>query len=577
MGILTIIEVLGKGYSREISHKSAMVLVFFIGLLTTLYNYQFVSLIQIDMLPMIYRELDVQFLTNDFFTNSSQLFNEDFIFAKLVGRAGKFLDIPTVIFILTLLANLGIAVAAYFTTKSLSKGNRMSGLIATILFLSLKTFQWGNREEIFRYDLTPEHLIMPFLILCIWQGIRQRILGVGVFAALATIIHPLSGPGIGGIMLFQILIGKLYRKDLTKVECYQFINAGVLISIPALMYVSSYAHSFNYQMSDALFIEIMKVRFPHHYFPSYFLKPEKLFQGVLFLSLATFSWYKLRTQFKVVIQSLIVTSCIVIMLCGIGWFFAEVVPNRFIITLQLWRFLTLLKIVSLIGIAMFLGSELMGFREKLLPVRNVLPFIGAGVICFYFSLTPKLLISFLILVIVLILSRKLFWLSLSLVLLFVIHNNFFTAKTNNTDLFKYFRAQVYLSDLNDAEADLASFIRANTSDESPLLCGPRNGRLRILANRALVVDAYGIPMNDKGMEEWWRRINEVYNRKKEIKLNHILQTEENYNKLEDQDFLRLQQKYDFDFVVVTKQHKSELQILYQNDYLKLLQMPKTDS
>jgi hypothetical protein len=568
-----------KYFSFEVSEGVALSFVLFVGLLTTMFSYRYVSLSHIDMLPMIYREANPNFLLNDFFTNSSQLFNEDFVFAKFVAGLGGVDGIPLVVFALTLIANIGIGLVAFYFAKDISKDNHLNGMIAALLILSLHTFQWGNRAEIFRYDLTPEHLIMPLLILCIWQGLKQNILKAGLFAALASIIHPLSGPGIGGIMLLQILIVKIYRSELNMSVVKQFLIAGFLISIPAVIYLISYLQSFEYQMTDALFIEIMKMRFPHHYLPSTFLTAEKLLTGIVFISVAIFSWLRLRSSIvnsKTIYLSLVCLTAILGVICFIGWFFAEIFPNRFIITLHLWRFLTIIKILGLLGTALFLGKQLSDLHTKS-PSLKLLLILGCFLVFFfYYAVEPILLACFAILLLTLFFSKKIYWTGLVLMLVFVLYNNVAPSgsKLFNTPSLNYFKSKIKISDLDDPEAKLAAFIRDNTADSSRLLCGPRNGRLRILAERALVIDATGIPMNDKGLEEWWSRINVVYLRNQDKKLSHIKQTVRFYNQLKDEDFTELKEELAFDYAVVDAQHKSDFLVLYKNRHLKLLEMPK---
>ncbi len=565
-----------RNYSALNSRHSFSFLLL-IGTLVSCYNYQFVSMWQIDMLPMIYREVNPQYLTNDFFTNSSQLFNEDFVFASFIGFLATIIGIPLVVFLLTLSSNIGIAVAAYLSAKDLSKGSKAMGLWAAVLFLSIRTFQWGNRAELFRFDLTPEQLIMPFLILCVWQGLKQNIRKVGIYAALASIIHPLSGPGIGGIMLLQILIGKIYRKEFKKRDWKEFLIAGSFISVPALIHAFQYLTSFNYQMADRLFIEIMNVRFPHHYLPSTFLKDEKLIIGVVFLGLSFYAWKRLK-KWEIVdnstFQSLWITSLVLLFFCFLGWLFAEVFPNRFIITLQLWRFLTILKIIGIISLSLFFGHSILKVKNKSLGFSGKLLLVLIVVFLFYLSIDYKLLFLIAILLLSLLLNRKLFGMVSILLLFGILHNNLLSFSSETPSYFSYFKVNYRISDLHDAEADIAKFIKENTPNDSRLLCGPRNGRLRILANRALVIEGFGIPMNDKGMEEWWSRLNQVYNRNSNRPLNHIRETEVNYNRLQDDDFYELRKKYNFDYVLVKANHKSELKELYQNSYFKLLEIPK---
>jgi hypothetical protein len=157
----------------------------------------------------------------------------------------------------------------------------------------------------------------------------------------------------------------------------------------------------------------------------------------------------------------------------------------------------------------------------------------------------------------------------------VLYNNVVPSGSTpiHSSAFSYFKPKIKIADLDDPEAKLAAFIRDKTADSSRLLSGPRNGRLRILAERALVIDATGMPMNDKGLEEWWRRIQAIYLYKQEKELSHIKQTVRFFNQLKDEDFSELKEEFEFDYVVVDAQHKSDLPVLYKNRYFKLLEMP----
>lgn len=595
---------------KAISLNKSVGFVVLIGVLISFYKYYYFGGIQIDMLPIIYRNLDSNFLPNDFYTNVSEAFNEDFIFAKIVGWFTHFVSLPMVFFSVTLLSNVGIALVSFFTARDLSKKNNLSGLIAAILAITISTFQWGNRDLLFRIELTPEHMIMPLILLAIWMGIKQRPLLVGLFAGLATFSHPLTGPGIGGLLLLQILITQIWYKQFNWNLIKKLALGGIICLLPLVLYLVPYYQSFDYKISDALFIEIMEARFPQHYLPSYFFTPLKLFTGLSFL-LATFlAWKKWKDEAKPPLyqySSLYIHTAILFVLCLLGWLFSEVWPTRFMFTLHPFRFLLILKFYGVLAFALYAGKIIESsatirtkativsavfippllllyqiWIKKYKEVPLVITLLYLGLFFYYGDLSRSFFEPFVLFFCLLwLFYRSLMYFKIAVLLLgigIIINLTDLPAKYLNERfdkaLSKRFRPDFFSNSESNSEVDLANYIKANTNEESLLLVMPRQGRLRILANRALVVDGYGMPMNDKGLEEWWYRMNAVYNKGEEEGFKHIKVTLPNYNKLSDEDLLELQEEFNFQYAVVLTSKQSNLQVAYENKDFKLLDFTK---
>jgi hypothetical protein len=598
---------------KNTSYKNSLSFVILIGVLISFYQYRYFGAMQIDMLPIIFRDLDPNFLKNDFYTNVSAGFNEDFIFAKIVGWGSLLFSLPIVFFGFTILSNIGISLGGFFAARDLSKKDNLTGIIASILLITNSTFQWGNRDLIYRSELTPEHLIMPLILLAIWMGIKQRPLLVGLFAGLATFCHPLTGPGIGGLILLQIFITQAYHKQLNIRLILRLVAGGLMLFGPLILYLIPYYNSFEYRISDELFIEIMTARFPQHYLASYFLTPLKLFTGIAFIVATFFSWKKWNQEIKPLKEfyfSILPISVMLALLFLIGWLFSEVWPTRFMYTLHPFRFLLLLKVYGLIAFALYAGTILNSsatiktkistgialFYPPLLLIQQVIIqkakniplvlFLGYLV---FFYLTEDYtrsayepFVLFFGLLMLFLFNRRYFQIAGLLLLAGVSFNLLLAPKLSlphrmEKALEKRFRPEIYSDSKVSSEVELARYIKNNTPENSLLLVMPKQGRLRILANRALVVDGYGIPMNDRGLKEWWYRMNAVYNKGNDISFRHIRETYPNYMKLTDSDLIELQEEFKFNFAVIKSSIETKHSIVYENEDYKLVDFSKIES
>jgi len=590
----------------SISLKHAWIFVVFAGVICTFHNYHFFGTSQIDMLPIIYRQMDTSFLANDWYTNISVDYNEDFIFSKFILLLSQFLSVPFIFFSLTLIANVGIAAAAFLATMDLSRSNHIAGILAAILVVCMPTFFWGVKDIFIRPNLTPEHLIMPLILLAIWKGVRQKPLLVGLLAGLATLIHPLTGPGVGGLILLQIVITQLWFKRFNRKLITHVLLAGLILLLPLLLHIIPYLNSFDVRISDEYFVEIMKMRFPHHYLPSYFLTPKKTIIGLLFIITAAIAWNKWRRMEylpKAVSYSVLPIATLLFLLCLFGWIFSEIVPTRLMYTLQPFRFLIILKFLGILMISFQLGelfSNSTDLKKKMIyglaafypPVFLVVETVGvklkSGLLlllaitvfvscAFWYPIhTLELFFALLLLLLFLYYSPKLFASGLSVLLLFILFNNLYTSSKNDSKFVRILTEKFVIAydydDIGQEAVALSDFIRENTPAKSKLLVPPRAGAIRITTNRALVIDAFSMPMNDRGIREWMYRMNQVYNRNSESPLREIRETIKNYNLLIDSDLLELRDQFNCNYAVFPSDYSTTIPVIYINSKYKLLQL-----
>jgi len=590
---------------KKVSFRNAIYFVIFVGSIATLHNYYFFSSTQIDQWPMVYREIDPNFLINDFFTNASATFNEDFIFAKVLAWFSNLMPLYYAVFVLTLISNIGIGITSFLMARDFSGKNNTTGMLAAVLVLTLSTFQWGNRDFLFRADLTPEHLIMPLILLSIWKGMKQQPLLTGLFAGIATFIHPLTGPGIGGLMLLQILFTQIYRRQLTVQTTLRLVYAGFMMLGPLLLYLVPYFKSFDYKISDELFVQVMTMRFPHHYLASHFITPLKTFIGVCFLLASYFSWKKTMRIKNEIWFSVFPLAIMLSVLSFLGWVFSDIWPQRLMFTLHPFRFFTIFKFIGLIAIAMYTGLILHSAKSLIGKVNAVLvAFFPPLFLLHHLILKDKLKgnLSYIIFVsylailyllstfirsydvtfflcgtmlLILIYNLRFYRIALALLIVGMTINMVLlpqlSSKLNKVSYLQKFRPHITLDSYSDSGSEIANYIKYNTPENSLILVPPREGYMRIMANRALVVDGYSIPMNDRGIEEWWYRMNKVYNMgESEAPLTHIRETYANYMELTDEDLLLLKNEFNFQYAVVRTSASTQWPILYKNKEYKLL-------
>lgn len=601
--------------------RDSFLTILFISVTATLFSYQYLGFPQYEMLWIILRAMDPSYLVNDLFVNSSANFNEDYFFAHFIILLQKVIELPVLFFVLTLLINIAQGWTAFLLGKHLFNGNKFAGIVGALLVISVSSMAIGYGPFLMRNDLIPSHLIRPLLFYALLMGLKDKPVQVSILAGIASFIHPLEGPVTGFLLLGMLFIQKLLNKERTISE-YRPILYGVLIlcACTAIFVVPYYLQQTN-GLSDELFIEIMLFRFPNHYLPSYFFKPKLVIMALGFLITCVLSiriWLRNSTTDKKMVQSIFIISSLLLILCLGGYLFVEVLPQRIWVIAHPFRFLYIIKLFGLLLIGGVLAEMiqkptnkwtgwilffstiqlwataclllLKGFEDKLKKTSLIKGLLSHPllqgllvVILIYFlpGFIRKFTLVFFFCIVLLWVfvywKKRIYYGLLLLSVLAILVNIFIVPQVELPEAIasrseKYFRPKVYQTDEKFKESGVAAFIKENTPESSVLIVPAGKGSLRLLANRALVVDLIGIPMEDKGLIEWYSRLKNVYSLPKDVPLG----IKDNYNfgvfKPEDSLLIKLSSLYNASYAVVDKQKNTELEVLYEDNHFKLIDL-----
>jgi len=122
--------------------------------------------------------------------------------------------------------------------------------------------------------------------------------------------------------------------------------------------------------------------------------------------------------------------------------------------------------------------------------------------------------------------------------------------------------------------DIADFSKANTSKDAIFLVPPNFGSFRGAAQRAIVVDRKCILFNDKGLLEWWNRINDCYG-KVNVLSNYDEQRQmlsSNYNRISNEKINFLKNKYNISYAILDINTEIGFKMIFKDDQYKLIKI-----
>lgn len=162
-----------KAYFMQL--KDIIVFAIFIGSLATFVNgYKYGLGNHIEQPPIILRLLDSTYLVKDFFVNANAGFGSRFYYSRLLAFLGTYLPLPIIFLFLTLLSNIAVCFITCVVARNLFKGSNFAAMIAGALVMSVISIDLGGASMLFDSYFTPSVLAMPFALLALWTGIKQR-------------------------------------------------------------------------------------------------------------------------------------------------------------------------------------------------------------------------------------------------------------------------------------------------------------------------------------------------------------------------------------------------------------------
>ncbi|MCH7824969.1 MAG: hypothetical protein IH849_09230, partial [Acidobacteria bacterium] len=241
------------------------------GVLGTLAGgYMFGEVNQVEHLPMIFRIMDADYLTQDFYVNTTVDFNPRFYYVWLLAKAGAWIPLPWLFVVLTCLANGLIVAVTWHVARQLSGRSDVAAVLGCAMVLAINAFNEGGAAQLPRSFLGPALLARPFAMLGLWLTIRGESVRPVLLFLVAIALHPLVGAETAGVALAAAAIAATWEA-VGKRRSWRVIAGGVFGRLAAMAAALGAAMYFLYfseragSVSTERFIHIIaETRAPFH-------------------------------------------------------------------------------------------------------------------------------------------------------------------------------------------------------------------------------------------------------------------------------------------------------------------------
>ncbi|MFH1055301.1 MAG: DUF6798 domain-containing protein [Candidatus Altiarchaeota archaeon] len=563
-----------------------------------------------EQLPLIKRVLDKEYLTNDWYVNSSQAFSIRSYYTYVVAFFPEFIGLANVYFILYLLSYSLTIYASYRISKMMLKDN-----LATLLVMFMVIFGPNASLGSFRlveWEFIPRSLANPLILLGIYFILNGSLPVSGFLFGLASIFHPSMGILMGVVFLTYLLFNARsigLREVLKSSAC--FIVVSLFVIIPTILLGSS--------VSDPEAIAIFtKVVSPHIFFPTYF----GLNQYLTFMSLAALVALAIKYGSKLDnTKAAFSLIALILMLALTGAFFTEIVPLPWIYIFNLFRPMQFAYLFGFIFVSGFLAHEI---NRSTSPVNRIIPlavassfaasYVMSATTILYLvyvkylrnrieSLAPKKALVGIVAVLVLAtasitiylfhLEGSSLYLNLSKTLrllgIFV-----FLASASSKVIVSYSKRvmdgyiehlisifiamlvlfSVYQSGGLSTErmprdpmtANLYQWVKVNTPKDAVFIIPPHLYTFRIGASRAVFADSFSRPFTDEGIIDWSSRMKQ-FAKNFDTRLGYDLSNDlkAGYNSTNTLEFERIGKTYGASYVLTEKPKVLEIDPVFENE------------
>jgi heme/copper-type cytochrome/quinol oxidase subunit 4 len=593
------------------------------GLLTIARGYAYGTGNQIEQLPLILRAANPKWLSNDFFTNMASAPGPRMFYSLFIAQLLRFVPLEVIFLLLTFLCNTITILLSGLLARDLFGDT--AGLIMILLISTIGSpIRLGGAAYLTDSNLTPQLLVMPFIVGAVWAITRYKFELCAMLSMLAAVFHPLLGLETGAILLLAAPMVLLVSRLRISVSNDRLLSwTKWLSSAFALVGMTWFWHKIaftTHPLDSAQFVEIVAYfRHPHHYVPSTFPLRDYLELFLFLVSVTIVAYWTVSRRFlssNITILLLLVSICLVILSCIFGFIFVELLPSRFWVTAQPFRLLYLVNLIGMTliagGISKFLNNKdlqehydalvlilsmyapaLAGFVFGLKACKPVVsrwlglsPSVYTALmtvpIMVYWASQPKLAIHFALMYVSFLVSYSLLqnragqilWISWQFLCIMLVFLGFFYPANPLSRITGKIAAKpiLSLSDIKGPMAEVARFARANTPPSSVFLTPPDWGQFRLLAERAIVVDFKAFPFQDAAMLEWRQRLLDCYGRTKATGFSAIPEMTINYKHITDDAIITLQAKYGFAYAVLYAETKTSLPVLFTTDNFKVVEV-----
>jgi hypothetical protein len=605
----------------ELRHLVAAALL--IGGVATLWGYQYGTGNQTEYILAAERALDGNFLSRDFFSNTTASFGPRTYFTLLVASLGAILPLPVVFFLFAVATNAATSLVTALAGRELF-GSSRAGVLGACMVMSLDTLRLGDAARLASPSLLQATLAIPLLLCAIWASLRSRPLLCGVFAGVASVLHPLVGGEAGAVALVActIMIVAQHVRGGTPgpVAPLRDVVLG-WVALIALMSLSLLPYARMERIGSPEFIHILAhFRAPHHYLPSSFPRRSYL-EAASFVGAALFAWYaasKRMASLHSIAATAAITTGLVLLACLGGYLFVEVVPTRLWTSGQTFRLLFVVKWLGFLGAAGIIANRLrIGAEEGgettaaplLLGVMSaetmlltqavetarswtgseradsrigVVGLVGVAAVIAWVELTRHGNALFLILTMIglLVFSGAVSpWRTATgglvatavVAALFTGRGNFpkpVLTLAGVTD-----QAAAGLMGVGSGAVGISAAVREWTPEDAVVLTPPLFGMLRLFARRAIVADFKVFPFGDRDMERWYQRLVDCYGPVSSAGFPAAREMDARYRKITDARMKEIGKRYGASFAVLYADTQTAYPVVATADGVKLVALP----
>lgn len=582
----------------------------------------------VELLLPILRQLDPGFCPGDFAVNATSGYEVRFYFSWMCALLARILSLPGAMLALALVQNVGMALVTALAARDMHGRATAAPLAAAALVLAVESIQLGQAGFLRQPYGWPAVFGLVWALAALWQGLRLRPWVALGFAMVAALFHPLVGLETGGIGLgicgiSALCAGALDGASRRKMALRSALALGGLILFALLVWGPVQEQD---GMTVKQFIDVYaRFRVPHHVLPSYFPGRDYGFM-LAFLVASGISWHWWRRSPGADsrwVRGIPIGSAMVLALLLGGWIFIEVLPSRLWAILQTFRLVYVLKWFGLLLFAGTIGrawaSKEKGARASgwllFLPVgqgeplaalwahgiewirrwiphpvgRWAVPLLAAlGFMGLYWIVSAWLspqtapeLFTLLALLVVVACFRtfRCSWLRHGVSLLWtaaVIGTLLVNRACPLPVVGEYlgrFNPIFTLADACDPVDRVALFCRDRLPAEAVVLTPPLEGRFRLVAERAIVVDFKCPTTRDSTMLEWRKRMVDCYGVVEEGGFGAVRPMERNYRRMTDERRMDLARRYGATHALLFPETVTRFEVLYEDPLCKLVRIP----
>lgn len=597
------------------------------GFASTIISYNFGGVDHLEQIPLVLRALDPEYLQNDFFVNVASQFGPRYFYSHILAVLVKFLPITYVFFGLTLLSNTLIAIISAFFSMDVLRSSRLGAMFSVCAVMALKTFSLGSVSTIYRTQLVPSLMAMPFLLGAIWAGFRGFPILLALLSGIASIFHPTLGFEVGGIGFAISIIAAYFSIKNPGLEqkrrfVQEYLASFFIFAIFLVLFLVPYLQT--PKIATKEFVETLAYfRHPHFYVFSSFEAREVRY-GVYFVIgtvLGLIQLYRSKLISKVTLIQFGFLYFVLVLLSVLGVLFIEIYPTRLITVIQPFRLLLLVKWLGLLlvstlsavyiqnqkddssaigylSILSLLTPTALFINQVFLSVREQIRYLqGKDRGNIWFGLAFVLILTYMIFFtgfgrssslvylglltlafIIALLSHKqhlriITLLSLLVALPFIIQNSSKFPEPIAVHLRPY-ELELELQAESGELQHLSEYVNQKTPLTAVFLTPPFFGQFRITAERAILIDYRTFPFQDQAMQAWKTRLAEIYAVPTTMNyFSSAMLADESYRTISDQRILKIVREFPFDYAILYSETATELPVLFETTSYKLVQVP----